>query len=458
MAKLWAKGYNLDSLIEAFTVGLDPVLDRRLVAADCLGSMAQARMLAAIGILTKKEADTLVKGLRDLVSINKEGKFEIQQSDEDCHTAIEGWLTEYCGEAGKKIHTGRSRNDQVLVTVRLWAKASALHICGLTLRLADRFLGFADAHRDVPMPGRTHLQTAMPSSVGVWAGAFGEELIDCAAHLLSIIKMQDQSPLGASAGFGAPLPLDRELTAKLLGFAKVQNNVQYAHNSRGKTEAMLLDAYDYIALMLSKFAQDGILFSLPEFGYFSLPKEITTGSSIMPQKKNPDGLELMRAKAASISAWSAQVKNIIRSLPSGYNRDFQDTKEPFIRGTELIELCLLMVEKTVGEMKVNRDRLVNAFTPDIYATDLAFERVLAGDSFRDAYRYVGAHLDELEMRDPQESLKKRTSSGTPGNLCLDKARKQLASLEKEAGRISGDFAGAIRGLAGADVSIYKSCV
>ena len=458
MAKLWAKGYSLDSLIEAFTVGQDPVLDKRLVNADCIGSMAQAEMLGSIGILSKEEVEKLKKGLSEIIQLNQEGKFEIKQSDEDCHTAIEGYLTGKTGEAGKKIHTGRSRNDQILAALRLWAKDSALGISGLVLDLAEKFRQFAEKYKDVPMPGRTHMQTAMPSSVGLWAGAFAEELADNAVHLLSVIKLVDQSPLGAAAGFGVPIPLDREMTAKLMGFAKVQNNVQYAQNSRGKTEAMLLDSYDYITLTLSKFAQDAILFSLPEFGYFSLPEEITTGSSIMPQKKNPDGLELMRSKAATVSAYSTQVKNIVRSLPSGYNRDFQDTKEPFIRGTELTEMCILMVAKTIEEMRVNPENLEKAFTSDIYATDLAFEKVMKGESFRDAYRYVGTHLEELENRNPHESLKAVKYSGTPGNPGLEKAGKLIADTQSSVKKNMEAFRKALKKLGSGDIDIYRSPV
>lgn len=456
MAKLWAKGYSIDSLIEAFTVGQDPLLDKRLVNADCIGSMAHAQMLVSIGILNKDELAGLKKGLIEIIKLNNEGKFVIRQSDEDCHTAIEQYLTEKTGAAGKKIHTGRSRNDQILVTLRLWAKDSALKIAGLVLDLAGQFREFAETHKFVPMAGRTHMQTAMPSSVGIWAGAFAEELADNAKHLVSVIRLIDQSPLGSAAGFGVPLPLDREMTAKLMGFGKVQNNVQYAQNSRGKTEAMLLDSYDYIALTLSKFAQDAILFSLPEFGYFSLPKEITTGSSIMPQKKNPDGLELMRARAATIGSCSTQVKNIVRSLPSGYNRDFQETKEPFVRGTELTEMCILMVAKTIEKMTVNPENLCKAFTGDIYAADLAFEKVMKGETFREAYRYVGTHLEELENRDPQQSIKSRTYSGSPGNPGLEKTAKQIKETLSEVTAVINHFAGSVKKLSGWEVSIYSS--
>lgn len=453
MSKLWSKGYNIDLLIEAFTVGQDPILDRRLVSADCHASMAQAKMLASINIISKKEADDLVKALAEIAVLNAEEKFEIKQSDEDCHTAIEGHLTRLVGDAGKKIHTGRSRNDQVVTTIRLYAKESALNLALTGLQLVKQFFDFSEIHKDVPMPGRTHMQTAMPSSVGLWAASFAEELLDNIKHLLSVVVLINQSPLGAAASYGVPLPLDRELTSKLMGFEKVQNNVLYVNNSRGKVEAMLLDAYEYITLTLSKFAQDGILFSLPEFGYFSLPKELCTGSSIMPQKKNPDGLELMRAKAATLGAYSSQVKNIIRSLPSGYNRDFQDTKEPFIRGTELTELCLLMVNKTVESMEVNKEKLEQAFTPDIFATDLAIEKVQEGETFRDAYRYVGTHLNELSSRSPLESLKNRTSTGTPGNLNLKTPLSEFKKVEKAVNDLLVSHKKAMKNLAGAEISL-----
>lgn len=299
--------------------------------------------------------------------------------------------------------------------------------------LGEALLSFAEAHAAVPMPGRTHMQIAMPSSVGLWAGAWAEEILDGLANLKSAYDLFNQSPLGAAASYGVPLPLNREMTAKAMGFPKVQTNVLYVNNSRGKLETLILSALDYLGTSLSCMAQDLILFSLPEFGYFSLPRELCSGSSIMPQKKNPDGLELMRAKSATLSSYAQHAREINRSLPSGYNRDFQETKEPFLRGMELGSACLRVMTLTFEKLKVNREALEKGFSPEIYATDAALEQVAKGVSFRDAYRSVGLSLDgeggpvDLD-RDPGASVTSRTHTGTSGNLGLEGDRKVLVDL------------------------------
>jgi argininosuccinate lyase len=259
----------------------------------------------------------------------------------------------------------------------------------------------------------------MPSSVGLWFAAWAEELLDGLAVVKTAYGLSNLCPLGSAASYGTPLPLDREYTAELLGFRTVHNNVLAANNSRGKIEALILDSLDGMGITLSKMAADLIMFSLPEFGYFSLPAELCTGSSIMPQKKNPDGLELTRAKAASLGSCAAQIKAIIRALPSGYNRDFQETKEPFLRGLKTALSLFRVMELTVTKLEVNAAALRQAFTPDIFATDEAYRRVLAGQSFRDAYKDVGLNLDKLTALDPDTTLANRRSTGTAGNLRLD---------------------------------------
>ncbi len=421
MAKLWQKNYTLNELIEAFTVGQDYLIDRDLLPADAVASVAQARQLAAIGLLTVQEETELSTALRQIIGEWRAGTLTVNREDEDCHTAIENRLVQLCGEVGKKIHTGRSRNDQVLTALRVWARSAIDRVVEEALGLVADWLAFAERHRLTPMPGRTHLQTGMPSSVGLWAGAWAEGLLDDLELLKAAYLLVDQSPLGSAASYGVPLPLDREYSARLLGFARVQNNVLGANNSRGKIEAVVLDALDMMGLSLSKMAQDLILFSLPEFGYFHLPAALCSGSSIMPQKKNPDGLELMRAKSASLSAWAMQVKGILRSLPSGYNRDFQETKEPFFRGLTLARDCLAVMRLTVKELEVDEASLRRGFTPDIFATDAAYELVKSGLTFRDAYREVGLHLERLDSRDPTSAIENRTHVGAAGNLGLEKA-------------------------------------
>ncbi|MBQ6904728.1 MAG: argininosuccinate lyase, partial [Spirochaetia bacterium] len=375
MAKLWFKNYDLNELLEKFTVGNDYILDKNLVVSDCLCTIAHIQMLSSIGILTKAEFKALKAVLLEIIKLDREGKFEIKMSDEDCHTAIEGYLTAKLGDAGKKVHTGRSRNDQVLTATRFFAKARILDIMDKALGLEDSLSAFAEKYKNVPMPGRTHMQIAMPSSVGLWGAAFAEELLDDIAFLKSAYDLNNRCPLGSAASYGVPLPLDRELTASLLGFGGIQNNVLYANNSRGKIESMIADALEQLTLTYSKMAQDLIIFSMPEFGYFSLPASLCSGSSIMPQKKNPDGLELLRGKAASLSGYCAGMKNVVRALPTGYNRDFQETKELFIKILDTADISTQVAKLTIDELKVNKEKLKAGFTPDIFATDEALRLV-----------------------------------------------------------------------------------
>lgn len=454
MAKLWDKGYELDALIEEFTVGRDWELDLRLVPADCAGTLAHARMLERIGIFTAPELGSLKEELAAIVRDHAAGEFAIAPSDEDCHTAIENRLTARLGEIGKKVHTGRSRNDQVATALRIYARASLSECVSAALELANELTRFAREHERVPMPGRTHLQIAMPSSVGLWASAFAEELLDDARLAWCTYELGNQCPLGAAASYGVPLPLDRELVAELLGFPRVQTNVLYANNFRGKLESIILDALEQVALTLGKLAQDLMLFSLPELGYFSLPQELCSGSSIMPQKRNPDVLELVRAKAAVLGGYGAQVKGVIRSLPSGYNRDLQETKGPFVQGIDLALACVRVMSVAVSRLGVNKERLAAAFTPEIFATDAALELVRGGMSFRDAYREVGTHLERLTKRDPAASIATRTSTGTAGNLKLDSLAERIAAFAETVRGERERVGSALSRLFGEDVAIY----
>ena len=328
MAKLWDKGYSLDALIERFTVGTDYILDRRLVAADAVASIAHARMLDAVGLLREGDLPALERELREIARVSP---VTIRRDQEDGHTWIEERLVERLGEAGKRVHTGRSRNDQVLASTRLFAREGILAIERSLASAIDALHRLATDHERTPMPGRTHMQPAMPSTVGLWAASYAEALLDAESMLTTAYDLLNRSPLGAAASYGVPLPLDRELVARLLGFAEVHHNVLWAVSSRGQTELALLEALDAIGLVLGRLASDLIVFTLPEFGYFTLPAELCSGSSIMPQKRNPDGLELLRGKAGTLSADADRVRNVVRSLPSAYNRDVQETKEPLLR-------------------------------------------------------------------------------------------------------------------------------
>ncbi len=419
--KLWQKNYSIDSALESFTVSNDYILDQSLVLSDAFASLSQAMMLNKIGILSDDELKDIQKGLKEIRDLKLEGKFEIKREDEDVHTAIEGYLTEHYGECGKKIHTGRSRNDQVQTALRIYMREALLKTIDQILDASSSLITLAKNNVLTPMPGRTHMQIAMPSSVALWALSFAEEMLDTAKMASSFFEIIDQSPLGSAASYGVSLPLDREYTACLMGFSKVQNNVLYANNSRGRFEAMLLDILGYEALTISKLAQDLMIFTLPELGYFSLPKELTTGSSIMPQKKNPDGLELARSRTALILSLSERVKSIIKCLPSGYNRDFQDTKEPLIEGYNASRELIMITSHMIDGLIVNKENLLKGCTPELYATDNVMDKVLSGGNFRDSYLEVGLNLDKVNKTDPEKALLKRTSIGTSGNLNIEYA-------------------------------------
>ena len=451
MTKLWQKDATVDALIESFTVGRDYELDQLLLPADALASMAQARQLSLIGLITMAESDALVAELGRIVIEWKAGTFRVQRSDEDSHTAIENRLTEKLDEVGKKIHTGRSRNDQVLTGLRVYGRSRLEMVRSAVLGLVEDLAAFAEAHCGVPMPGRTHLQSGMPSSVGLWAAAWAEELLDTLVLAEAAYRLIDRSPLGFAASYGVPLPLNREHSASLMGFASVHRNVLSASHSRGKGEAVVLDVLDQIGLTLSRIAQDLILFSLPEFGYFKLPAELCAGSSIMPQKKNPDALELTRAKSATLSAWTTQVKNILRSLPSGYNRDLQETKEPYLRALDLAVEMAAIMGLTIRKLEVVPSALVKAFTPDIFATDAAYELVLGGQSFRDAYRQVGLNLGDLKSRDPRGTIDDRTHTGAAGNLGLEALKTDIETRRQACLADRTRIEKALTGLAGAEV-------
>jgi argininosuccinate lyase len=431
MAKLWKKKYELDKTVEDFTVGDDYLWDTRLIKADIIGNIAHTTMLQEIGIISEEELRDIKTSLMDILDLHEEGKFKINKEDEDVHTAVENFLTKRLGDVGKKIHTARSRNDQILLDVRLYSKERLFEIIENVLNLCKVLLEFSKENEFVPMPGRTHTQRAMPSSVGLWASAFVESLLDDLYLLKSAFKLNNQSPLGSAASYGVNLNIDREYIASLLGFEKVQNNVLYANNSRGKIESIIIFTMSQIMMDLSKFANDLILFSIPEFNYFSLPDEFCGGSSLMPQKKNPALLELTRAKAQVVNSHCFRVAEIITSLYSGYNRDFQLTKGPLIESFDITQQTLYLLGYFIPKIKVNEEILINSFTPEIYATDRVLELVKEGVPFRDAYKEVGINLDSLNKKNPVENIKSKTHVGATGNLNLSKIENILKEEERE---------------------------
>jgi len=446
MSKLWSKGIKFDTLIEKFTVGNDPILDSRLVRADVLGSLAHAKMLAAVGLIEEKQLKAIQTGLRAIFIEQREGKFKISISDEDAHTSIENRLVELAGEDGKRIHLGRSRNDQILTAMRIWMRDYQLNMVPKVAVLVQCLIEFALRHRFIPMPGRTHMQPAMPSSVGLWAGGFAELLLDDLEGLSGLFHFLDQCPLGSGAGFGVPLPLDRELSAEFLGFQRVQINAAYGGLCRGKFESRLVDILEQIAISLSKLAQDLILYSMPEFAWFSIPEELCTGSSIMPQKQNPDVLELIRAKAASIGAKASQIKGIIRALPSGYNRDYQETKDPTMNAADTLESMVEAITLVIKGLEVNEENLLKSFRPEIFATDAALDLAASGMSFRDAYKMVAKNPSRCEAGSPLSAIEKRTSIGFPGNLALERAEATLDAIVLESERNRSRISAALEAL------------
>lgn len=395
MQKLWQKNkaQRLDRDVEDYTVGEDYLLDRELVLFDVEGSLAHARMLKKIGILTAAELKKLEKGLAEVASLARAGKFSIKKSQEDCHTAIETFLTEKYGEAGKKIHTGRSRNDQILVTLRLYSKVKLREVQKVILSLIQAFKSKSKKCRGIPMPGYTHMQRAMPSSVSTWLESFVESLEDDLFLIKAVTKIIDQNPLGSAAGFGENiLGLDRKLTSRLLGFSRVQKNPMYCALSRGKFEWMVLQALSCAMFDIGKFASDLLLFTTKEFDFFVLPDTFRTGSSIMPQKKNYDVLELMRGNAGIFLGFQYQIQEVIKNLPSGYNRDFQLTKEPYLKALRLFLNTVKITTRIVENLTAKEKSLRAACSKELYATDEVYRLVKKGLSFREAYRIVGARF------------------------------------------------------------------
>jgi len=420
MGKLWEKNYSQNKEAEAYSFGDNVVLDNKLVVQDALGSIAHAKMLVSIGILSSAEFTKLRQCLLKIIKLNYKGQFKVEFGDEDVHTKIENYLVQKLGDIGKKIHTGRSRNDQVQVDLRLFTKDNLLDIASICNKLIDSFINFALRYEFVSMPGYTHMQKAMPSSVGMWAGSFAESLIDDLELLKSAYIHNDQSPLGSGAAYGVSLPIDRDLTSKLLGFAKVQNNSLYAQVSRGKSHLSVMQALTQIMLTLSRFAQDLLIFTTAEFNFFSVDQELSTGSSIMPQKKNLDVMEILRGRTQIIISQEQSVASIIAGLPSGFNADFAETKYSFMKSIEITNETLKICNLVVKSIKPNIEILKKACTPEIYATHAAYQFVNKGISFRDAYKKVGLSLEKLPKFDPVDILKASSHIGGPGNLQLKK--------------------------------------
>ena len=394
--KLWSKGLEPDKMIEEFTVGNDRELDLRLARYDVIGSIAHIRMLESIGLLKKEELDVLVKNLNDILAIIDKGDFKIAEGVEDIHSQIEFMLTERLGDIGKKIHSGRSRNDQVLVDLKLFMRDELRHIASATERLFGRLQSLSEQYKDTLMPGYTHLQIAMPSSFGLWFGAYAESLVDDMRVLEAAYDITNQNPLGSAAGYGSSFPLDRKRTTDLLEFGDLHYNVVAAQMSRGKTERAISFAISAIASTLGHFAMDVCMFMCQNFGFVSFPDELTTGSSIMPHKKNPDVFEIMRGKCNRLQSVSNEIALLTANLPLGYNRDLQLLKDILFPATASLIDCLDMCDFMLQHIRVNRDILNDPKYDYLFTVEDVNRMVLSGTPFREAYRTVGIQVNNGE--------------------------------------------------------------
>lgn len=424
--KLWSKGFEPDKAIEKFTVGQDRELDLRLARYDVQGSMAHIRMLESIGLLTKEELDILLPALQQIADEIEQGEFKIEDGVEDVHSQVEFILTSRLGDVGKKIHSGRSRNDQVLVDLKLFFRDELKHISTSVKHLFDRLIELSETHKDKLMPGYTHLQVAMPSSFGLWFGAYAESFADDMHMLSAAYNIANQNPLGSAAGYGSSFPLDREMTTQLLNFANPHYNVVAAQMSRGKTERAVAAAIGAIASTLGHLAMDVCMWMCNNFAFVSFPDELTTGSSIMPHKKNPDVFEIMRGKCNRLQSIQNEIALLTANLPLGYNRDMQLMKDILFPATsELIE-CLDMATYMLGEIRIKDNILEDCKYDYIFTVEDVNRLVLEGMPFRDAYKKIGLEVQNGTYK-PHRGVN-HTHLGSIGNLANDRIVAKMNSL------------------------------
>lgn len=415
--KLWEKNVQVDKEVETFTVGKDREMDLYLAKYDVLGSMAHITMLESIGLLTKEELTALLAELKNIYAVADSGEFVIEEGVEDVHSQVELMLTRRLGDVGKKIHSGRSRNDQVLLDLKLYTRAQIQELVELTNGLFEVLISQSNRYQEVLMPGYTHLQVAMPSSFGLWFGAYAESLADDLQMMQAAYKVCNRNPLGSAAGYGSSFPLNRSMTTDLLGFDSMDYNVVYAQMGRGKMERTVAFAMAGIAASLSKLAFDACMFNSQNFGFIKLPDQFTTGSSIMPHKKNPDVFELTRAKCNKIQGLPQQITLICNNLPSGYFRDLQIIKEVFLPAFDELKDCIRMVTHMMREVKVNDHILDDDKYALLFSVEEVNRLVLEGVPFRDAYKRVGLEIEAGKFT-PNKAVN-HTHEGSIGNLCND---------------------------------------
>ncbi|MEZ4809455.1 MAG: argininosuccinate lyase [Allomuricauda sp.] len=421
--KLWDKGFSTDKKIDHFTVGNDRELDLVLAKYDVIASKAHAKMLGKVGLISEDEATDLVKALDDIAKDIQKGKFTIEDDFEDMHSKIEFLLTKKLGDTGKKIHTARSRNDQVLVAMQLYLKEELTEIKSQVKKLFDLLLDLAEKHKSVLLPGYTHLQIAMPSSFGLWFSAYAESLVDDLYVVQAAYKITDQNPLGSAAGYGSSFPIDRSLSTTEMGFETLKYNVVAAQMGRGKVEKAAAFGISSVAATLSKLAMDICLYMSQNFDFISFPNELTTGSSIMPHKKNPDVFELIRAKCNKIQAVPNQLTLITNNLPSGYHRDLQLVKEVIVPALQDMQACLELMTFSLKEIQVNKNILDNPKYDYLFSVDTLNELVKSGMPFRDAYKTMGKAIENGNFK-PKRDIE-HTHEGSLGNLCLEEIRAKM---------------------------------
>lgn len=417
--KLWDKGYDIDGFTESFTIGKDKELDVMLAKADVLGNMAHLKMLHSIGLITGEELEILEQALKEIFREVEAGNFRIEEGIEDVHSEIEYLLTQKCGEAGKKIHTGRSRNDQVLIDLKLFTRSALVEVLEGVEQLFRLLLAKAEENKEILMPGYTHLQVAMPSSFGMWFSAYAESLADDVLLLKAAYDMVNTNPLGSGAGYGSSVPLNRTMTTRLLGFDDLAYNSVYAQMQRGKMEKNVLFALASVATTLGRMAADICLYSCSNFGFVKLPDKYTTGSSIMPHKKNPDIFELIRAKSNRLQSLPGQMAMICANLTSGYFRDMQLTKEIFLPAFKELNDCLFMTGTVLKEMGLNTDILSDECYNYLFTVEDVNDMVAAGVPFREAYKTIGMKVQAGEYGSHSRRPLHHTHEGSIGNLCLD---------------------------------------
>lgn len=421
--KIWQKNISSTAEVDAFTVGKDRDLDLYLAKADVLGSLAHTRMLAKIGLMTVQELDEVQRELKKIYRAIESGSFVIEDQVEDVHSQVEAMLTRAIGESGKKIHSGRSRNDQVLVDLRIFLRREIYEMVGLARQLFDTLQSLAEKYKGVLMPGYTHLQIAMPSSFGLWFGAFAEGLVDDMTLMQAAYRVCNKNPLGSAAGYGSSFPLDRQMTTELLGFDTMSHNVVYAQMGRGKTERVLAQAMSSLAATLGKLAMDNCLYLSQNFAFISYPAELTTGSSIMPHKKNPDVWEIMRGKCNRLMALPNEISLLTANLPTGYFRDLQLLKEILFPAIDTMKEVLTMANYMLGHICVRTDILDDPKYDYLFSVEVVNKLVLEGMPFREAYKKIGLDIENGEYA-PEKQVS-HTHAGSIGNLCLDRVEELM---------------------------------